>query len=193
MTDLPIPHPYWLQTYGGHAFDFMNPKPEALRIEVIAHHLSRICRYVGAPREHYSVAQHCVHVSELVPRDIARQALLHDGHEFIFGDTAGPVLRLLRHHVNGAATALDFYRDLLDRSIAKAFSLEFPIMTPVIARADALMLAAEKRDLLDPEPQSWGKIPTPAEVRHIGEIVPWPAEVAKARFLETFDAAGGVR
>lgn len=193
--DLPVPHKYWIQTYGGHAFDLMLQPAGQLRIEVIAHHLARICRFAGATREHYSVAQHCVHVSELVPSRLARRGLLHDAHEFALGDTPGPLLALLRFHVNGVKSVVDYYRDQTDRAIAKAFHVDYPIMTHEISRADLLMLAAEKRDLLEPEPQPWPGLDRvdAKELAAIPTITPWPFEVAKARFLEVFDMPGGAQ
>jgi len=55
----------WIETWTGVAFDLEKPRPEDVRIEDIAHALSRQCRFGGGVREFYSVAQHSVFVSRL--------------------------------------------------------------------------------------------------------------------------------
>lgn len=193
MTDLPIPHRFWVQAHGGHAVDLMSPRPTHFKIESIAHQLSQICRFAGATRTHYSVAQHSVHVAEFVPLSFARRALFHDAHEVLTSDIPGPFLALLTYHLNGARTPIDYYVDLYRRAVAEAFHVDFPLMCPEVVRADFLMLAAEKRDLLGPEPQPWPglhRVDAKA-LTAVPKITPWPAEVARARFLDMFDALGG--
>ena len=48
-----------LATYTRKVFDLLNPKPEMVCIEDIAHSLAYQCRYTGHTRQFYSVAQHC--------------------------------------------------------------------------------------------------------------------------------------
>lgn len=72
----------------------LDPLPGDFSIEDIAHHLAMICRYGGAPRHFYSVAEHSVLVSRHVPGPLAIHALLHDAAEAIVGDTISPIKTL---------------------------------------------------------------------------------------------------
>jgi hypothetical protein len=57
------------------------PNPDDIRIEDIAHALSNQCRFAGHAREFYSVAEHCVRVSQLCRPEEALWGLLHDASE----------------------------------------------------------------------------------------------------------------
>ena len=76
----------WMTTYTGKKFYPLNPNPEDIDILDIAHHLSLICRFTGACRIHYSVAEHSVRVMSLVPKDQKLGALLHDSPETYMAD-----------------------------------------------------------------------------------------------------------
>lgn len=98
-----IPAPYvpaadargdWMRTYTGRKFYPLAPCVEDIDIRDIAHALSQICRYGGHTTKPYSVAEHCVAVSLMVPAAYARQALLHDAAEAYVGDMVRP----LKHH-----------------------------------------------------------------------------------------------
>ena len=54
-------------TAAGRYFDFLAPERSVIGIDEIAHALSNICRFTGHTRDFYSVAEHSVHVSRLVP------------------------------------------------------------------------------------------------------------------------------
>src|SRR5271165_4859950 len=84
----------WIQTYTGKKFFPMDPKPEDICIEDIAHSLSMICRFTGHSREFYSVAQHSVYVSELCSEQWMLHGLLHDAEEAYTNDLARPIKRL---------------------------------------------------------------------------------------------------
>jgi uncharacterized protein len=75
-----------LMTFTGVDFNILSPTREDIRIKDIAHQLSNICRYNGACRTFYSVAEHCVRLSYLVPKEHALWALLHDAPEAYTGD-----------------------------------------------------------------------------------------------------------
>ena len=70
-----------IQLYSGVYFDPLNPDPALITIEDIAHALSLQCRYAGHCRYHYSVAQHCCLVHDVVDPHLRRWALLHDADE----------------------------------------------------------------------------------------------------------------
>jgi len=76
----------WFLTFTGRQFYPLDPCPEDIDIHDIAHHLSLICRFNGACRVFYSVAQHCCIVSDALARPYKLRGLLHDGTETYFGD-----------------------------------------------------------------------------------------------------------
>lgn len=98
--------PPWIQTVSGVAFDLLAPRVEDVKIEDIATALCRINRYAGhtLPGLYftgYSVAQHSVHVSEILETwgasvAIVREGLLHDAPEAYYGDVSSPVQRAIR-------------------------------------------------------------------------------------------------
>jgi len=88
----------------GYQFDILNPDPNMIDIEEIAHCLAYECRYNGhIPGDNFlSVAEHSVAVCERIQRDVesgsvnvALIALLHDAHEAYTGDIVAPLKRLL--------------------------------------------------------------------------------------------------
>lgn len=62
-------------------------------IDNVAHVLSQTNRYNGHTRFPYSVAQHSVLLSKMVPEKLQKAALIHDFSEFIFGDLIWPLKR----------------------------------------------------------------------------------------------------
>lgn len=61
----------WIQTFTGRRFWPLDPRPEDVCIEDIAHALSLKCRFGGHCTRFYSVAEHSVHVSNYVPAEFA--------------------------------------------------------------------------------------------------------------------------
>lgn len=80
-------------THSGHQFDIANICEDDIRLEDIAHGLTKICRYGQAMEldEHYSVCQHsltlcCYAWNNLDRKDLALQLLMHDASEAYLGD-----------------------------------------------------------------------------------------------------------
>jgi len=84
----------WVQTYRGIHFDLTDPDPEKVDITDIAHSLARLNRFNGHGKR-YSVAQHSLFVSSIVPPELEYEGLLHDAHEAYLGDISAPLKRLL--------------------------------------------------------------------------------------------------
>lgn len=84
----------WLQTVKGRQFWPTDPRPEDFDIEEIAHALSMQCRFTGHCAHFYSVAEHSVHVSNIVPSEFALAGLLHDASEAYLVDVPRPLKRL---------------------------------------------------------------------------------------------------
>jgi len=83
-----------LRTYTGLDLDPLDPQPEALAIEDIAHGLAHTCRFSGQCPRFYSVAEHSVRVSRMVPARDALVALLHDATEAYLSDLVSPLKAL---------------------------------------------------------------------------------------------------
>lgn len=132
----------WIESYSGGKFHILYPKPEEVQIDDIAHALAMQCRFTGHVKKFYSVAEHCIHVSRLVPPSQALQGLLHDASEAYLSDIARPT-----KHFTGIGPA---YFELEDR-IMGVISSVFKIptgMTPEIKWADNAMLGLEGRQLM---------------------------------------------
>lgn len=161
-----------IQTYTGLEFDVTRPDPALIRIEDIAHALSCMPRFAGHTRWFYSVAQHSVHVSRLVPPELAKAALLHDAAEAYILDMPTPVKALLpEYRVMEAG---------ITRAIGYAFrlgrlpDLSRPWMCPEIKHADTVALATEKRDLM--RNASWWSVPVEPDEARIVPLLPQQAE-----------------
>jgi hypothetical protein len=84
----------------GRVIDVLNFQPQEGDILIIAERLSRIERYAGGGSQPYYVAEHCCHVHDLLlawgrPASLCLAGLLHDAHEAVTGDVAGPCAQLL--------------------------------------------------------------------------------------------------
>ena len=82
-------------TYTGKSFDLLDPQPEMVCIEDIAHSLSLLCRYTGHAKEFYSVAQHCVLMAGVKSPSNPLHRLLHDAGEAYIGDMSSPWKQIL--------------------------------------------------------------------------------------------------
>lgn len=173
----------WSQTYSSIAFDLLNPNPELVSLADLAHHLSLICRFKGACRVFYSVAQHSVLASQLVPPHLVKHALLHDATEAYLGDWPRPLKVVLKQL--GVLPVMEHLEGSVAMAIGTKFGLELGTLPPEVKHADNVMLATEKRDLMGPPPQPWVALPDPRP-----EIIePWDPERAELEFLAAFEAA----
>ncbi|MEO0485291.1 MAG: metal-dependent phosphohydrolase [Pseudomonadota bacterium] len=164
---------------GGAYFDLADPEGSDIHVEDIAHALSHLCRFTGHARQFYSVAEHCVHASHLVPPEFALEALMHDAAEAYVGDVAAPLKALLPDYRRIEAR--------VERAIRRRFNL--PLGTSAaVKRADLEMLRAEQV-LVMSNHDDWG-------LDHY--VFPplcvecWPPVRARAAFLDRFRELGGV-
>ena len=88
-------HGDWMQTWSGGRFYPMDPQPDDIDPADIAHALSLLCRYGGHVDRFYSVAEHCVLMSQQVSPENALAALLHDATEAYVVDVPRPLKRYL--------------------------------------------------------------------------------------------------
>ena len=128
----------FIQTLSGKHFDYLNAQTDDVDIEDIATALSNICRFAGHLPEFYSVAQHSVLCSQIVPQEYAFEALMHDAAQAYCQDIPAPLKRLLP----------DYRRieTLVDDLIRSKFGLPLH-QSDLVKYADLTMLATERRDL----------------------------------------------
>jgi len=171
----------WIRAFSGTRIYFLTPKKSEFRIEDIAHGLSNVCRFTGQVRQAYSVAQHSVHVSQLVPAQHGLKALLHDAAEAYMGDTPGPLKALIPG-----------FKEIEDRILDEIFhtfglSLEIP---PIIKMMDNVLLATEARDLMahdgEDSRELLGDWDLGGVKPHFSRIIPWSAFRAEHEFLYWF-------
>jgi hypothetical protein len=87
-----------ITTNSGLPFYPLHPRRQDVRVADIAHALSHLCRFTGHTEVFYSVAQHSVFVSRLVPEKFALWGLLHDASEAYIGDVSSPLKSLLQDY-----------------------------------------------------------------------------------------------
>jgi len=163
-------------------------------IEEIAHALAGKFRFTCQTRERYSVAEHCVRGSRLLPPAFAGAFLLHELSEVYLPDIAGPLKAFVNVHVpkaDGAGTDTIPWAELERRhtkvmlEALKLSSLEPLLYSPEVKQLDWAMLAAEKRDLCGPEPETWSLPHDPPPGLQILSV--WSPEHAERSFLERFN------
>jgi len=129
----------WFVSSTGQCFNVREPNPAQVNLVDIAHHLSNVCRFGGAVREFYSVAEHCVYVSRLVPPELAALGLLHDATEAYLGDVIKPLKNCLPDY-----RALEH---VWEKAIAQRFGFE-SLEHPLVKVADVAAVQAERAALL---------------------------------------------
>ncbi len=166
-------------THSGISFNLMEPDPDLIEIDDIAHALAYICRFTGHTRVFYSVAEHSVRTSlcACVPQEHALEALLHDAAEAYIGDVSSPLKAQLHEYRN-----IEFR---LEQAIRQRFGLP-PKHAPCVKQADLTMLATEKRDLMPMHADDWALL---QNITPLAEAItaPLPAHIARWYFLDHFE------
>lgn len=186
IQPLPLSTNNSMRTYLGIVFYPYAPRAEAIQIEDIAHHLSLLCRFNGAVRTFYSVAEHSVRVAawvHSVAPEHALWALLHDASEAYIGDMIRPV----KH-----AAEMQPYREV-ERGIMACVleRYDLPLIEPaIVTQTDRRICMTESAQLKNRPADDLmeareGYQPLPIT------IDPWTFGEAKARFLEAFASYGG--
>jgi hypothetical protein len=169
----------YFRTFTGRRVHSLSPSPDEIDIDDIAHSLSQQCRFLGHTDGFYSVAQHSVLVSELVPQVDALWGLLHDAAEAYLCDLPAPIKSEPEMHVYRAAETR------LLAAVASKFGLN-PVIPYSVKQADRIVLATEFRDVTTVDDLDWivgecGFAPSDSL-----PIVPWPSIVAEDRFLRRY-------
>jgi len=163
--------PDCIRTFSGIYMNIFEPKPEMICIEDIAHSLSNQCRFGGHLPNFYSVSQHSIMVSGLVPKEHFLAALLHDASEAYLMDIPTPIKRRLSN-----------YKELENNImvvVAEKYNFEWPLSKEV-KEADQIMLVSE-----------WHCLMLGQASRN--PIIPLAPGKAKTLFLNTCRALGNIQ
>ena len=157
-----------IRTFTGLYINVFEPTPEMICIEDIAHSLSMQPRFGGHLSEFYSVAQHCVLMTELV-REMYHDkhmlaTLLHDASEAYILDIPRPIKNRLTDYKNVETRLMSL--------IAFKFAFKFPLYG-LIKKADEVMLEWELNSLM-------------LKNDSCNEIRCWSHKESEEQFLKTF-------
>lgn len=126
----------WISTYTGRHFNYAEPSLDDICIGDIAHALSQINRFCGHTLWPYSVAQHSIGASYIVPPEFAFEALMHDAHEAYVSNMMSPLKHMLPDYKQVEANVEVMVR--LHYGLPLRMSAE-------VKHADLVMLATEKK------------------------------------------------
>lgn len=167
----------WKQTYTGKQYWPIDPRPEDVNIEDIAHALSMLCRFGGHCLKFYSVAEHSVHIARwLYPRHgafVALCGLLHDATEAYVVDVPRPLKPFLSN-----------YKEIEHQNwLAIAASFNLPSKLPsCVKEADFRMLSDEASQNMARCDTEWSTTTEPLGI----ELQYWDCEQAELEFLAAF-------
>lgn len=102
----------YMTTFSGNQVDPLDPHPDAIMLEDIAHALSLLCRGGGHLRYFYSVGQHSINCAieaqaRKLSSDIVLACLLHDSSEAYLSDIIRPVKKHLPQYLSIEAALQD--------------------------------------------------------------------------------------
>lgn len=164
----------WIQTFSGLQFFPFRPEESEILIEDIAHALSNLCRFTGHVSHFYSVGQHSILVSQLVPPEYAVAGLLHDATEAYLSDIASPI----KPGIPGYYAI----EERLEKRIFQEFGISLPL-PGCVKEADMVAVATEARDLMPNYSRMW-KLTRPPLLGV--RIDPWTPEATERQFLDRF-------
>lgn len=184
----------WQLMLSGRRLDLLNPSPEDIDAEDIAHGLSRVARWNGQTKgiHAFSVAQHSLLVEALfcamnpnAPRAECRAALLHDAPEYVVGDMISPFKAVIGGDYKS-----------VERRLLAAIHLRFNLpadlaipLTQAIKKADGVAAYHEAVTLAgfnEDDARGIFGVP-PAGISFQKELLePLSSEKAKAAFLDRF-------
>lgn len=154
MADAPNKQNNSIELCSGEFLNLLEPDSAVITPEVLAHHLSQVNRYAGAPRRPMSVAEHTILVSKFLeservePETILR-GMHHDDSEAFLHDLTRPLKE-----------QLSAYRVIEDRmTITIDEALRFGPLTveqkTIIKGADNWALSCEAYHLMPSKGRGW--------------------------------------
>jgi len=175
----------FVHTISGFVVNLLNPDPDTISIQDIAHNLARINRFNGATKVPYSVADHSVWVSKVVPEEHALAGLLHDASEAYLGDIVAPLKPLLRDYC--------YLEERFDAVIGKTFNVCVGGSTPhEVRKADKAAALLEMFAVEHPAYKEYQvEIQNLDGVLRQQPIVPRSPEQAAENFINRFNEIAG--
>jgi hypothetical protein len=185
-------------TYTGKLFWPLDARVNEVNIEDIAHSLSNMCRFAGHINEFYSVAQHCVMVSDLLANRVInlfgstvqdkttaylrKVGLTHDASEAYLVDIPRPIKRSLPNYVK--------IEHKLQFVIAKAFGVNYnktqtDYDSTWLKAADNEALAIEAHNLVNDPLKLW-TVEAQLGFKTRIKIKPLMPKVAEKLFLKRY-------
>ena len=168
----------WIGLLSGAQMNYNRPEESDVTLDDLASALSNICRFSGHLPSFYSVAQHLVNTSRIVPAQFAFDALMHDTAEAFTNDLPTPL-----------KWALPVFKELevrIEGAMAKKFGFNYPY-PPEIKIADTQMLLLEKK-YVKKDYRDWPNY-RDIEFEHLAKLVdlkPWQPCRAKREFLDRY-------
>lgn len=162
--------------------DLSDPKPDTLLIEDIAHNLAVESRFNGATNWEYtggyaySVAQHSIYVSDMLPSEYRLVGLLHDAPEAYLKDLSTPAKEL-------AGEGYKRLEHIFWLALSRKFNLPGHIPA-IVKQVDQRMFATEVRDLCH---KNWSYQHIPHEPFD-WHVKVWTPKKVKEEFLTRFYA-----
>lgn len=175
----------WMQTGSNQELVFADDEWIVLPVDLIARALSNICRFTGHASRYYSVAEHSLHISYLVPQELALAALLHDASEAYVGDMSTALKRFM-----GIS-----FKDVelkATKAVARGYGIPLAdLQSPVIKSFDKRILGDEAKLLMPPHAfwDAYEKDHAPTGV----DLQCWQPDEANRRFLARFAELGGAQ
>ena len=167
-----------VRTVNGNSLDLLNPQPDQVHIEDLAHHLAQQNRYNGGCPFPFSVAQHSLLVARLLPDHLKLYGLLHDAAEAYLGDLVSPAKRIPQ--LGQVFKPIEYK---IQNAVFLRFGLDPWVDYTPIKEADKAIQAVEKARLNGwPDLVAMDRLPDPAAV----EIIERDWKDVRREYLDTF-------
>jgi hypothetical protein len=165
----------WMQTATGRQFWPLDPRPDDVFIEDIAHALSLLCRFGGHCLRFYSVAEHSVLLARAAPARLKKWALLHDAAEAYIVDVPRPLKPFLTNYKQAEAAVM--------RAIEFRFGLHLGLPDQV-KQLDRAILVDEMQQNMAPSVAAWTSLDG---LEPIGvKLQFWTPRQARIEFMREF-------
>lgn len=174
-----LPEDCWIGLLSGAQMNYNYPEQSDVTLDDLASALSNICRFSGHLPVFYSVAQHLVNTSRIVPHEFAFDALMHDTSEAFTNDLPTPL-----------KWAMPIFKELeekIEAAMANRFGFNYPY-PPEVKVADTEMLLLEKKYVkLDDRDWPHYRDIKFEHQRDKVDLKAWQPCRAKREFLERFE------
>lgn len=172
----------WISLLSGATFNYNKPEESNVTLNDIAYALSNVCRFSGHLPRFYSVAQHLVNASYIVPAEHSFTALMHDTAEAFTNDLPTPL-----------KWALPIFKELevkIEGAMSQKFGFQYPY-PPEVKEADTIMLMLEKYYVKECD-QYWptysDEYPRSKVEQYLNKVdlTSWRPSIARNKFLTRY-------